>query len=61
MDEDSIDTSDIDKKHLTFIYLVKKLKEKIEEKKNNFLFLEKKKKYYNHNNIISYDSLSKKF
>ena len=38
MDEDSIDTSDIDKKHLTFIYLVKKFKEKIAEKRIIFFF-----------------------
>ena len=56
-DEDSIDTSDIDKEHLTFIDLVQKFKEKIAEKKNYSLFLEKKR--INPNSIIKFDSSTK--
>ena len=56
-DEDSIDTSDIDKEHLTFIDLVQKFKEKIAERKNYSLFLEKKR--INPNAIIKFDSSTK--
>ena len=56
-DEDSIDTSDIDKEHLTFIDLVQKFKEKIAERKNYSLFLEKKR--INPNSIIKFDSSTK--